>query len=1062
MTTTMSNVSRDLSYSFVWPGDYNWRNAATYPLPGPPLGDQVANLTSAKLQDSSTALPAWLLSMWFMTTIHPPLSSYKQSTRSPLRSKQLQEDNNNINLIVHNSQVPQYVDMPVENQISSIDGKSNGIEVTTFRYSSMPKTYSWTNSEVKTYMPSDYKSSIKTSDISDINTNLVINSNLNEIPETPLNVKSSTTPRSVFEKQKGTFNDFNNILINSKLFKHLNTITAYSPPESNNLTPKDLNNFMTNAQNSMDMMSPLNNTNFMDFPTVNPAPKEFMPPTKEFFGSMTALPAKTTKSKDFSNSIKPTSNELYNMDNYGNKMNSNEQIFHSMESMSPQMQTSFDANVNSMNKPMSVEVGNSNMYFNMDTMPKPTPDNSVEMKVNMNNFNSNNMFVNGNMETMVELTSKDIKDLHNVVMKNNMAQEGMQYNAKDFPNSNFKNELNMFLNNVNSKTPNPMNAMIDTKSNRLPIMNPMVSTNDVKIINNMAAVLPVNPANGNPSVKIISNPNNVRMASPNFKDWEKEFFNGNFTSNMMNIDLKKLKPQTKNENRIPTSTLSPSVPTYRSMPASGPSSMGQTMRPANPGMEQKNNPAPMQASTGPGSTNTDQSKSLYPYNNNNPYNTNPGYPSHFQVFFRWKIIDFVFRDNRQRENLVRSNKFIPGNNLPLGIAIWRNKIFVTFPKWKTGIPVTLASFNMDDPRESPILAPYPNWSYFDDSNCNSMISVFRLSVDKCNRLWVMDTGVTDIITSIQQLCPPKILVFDLTTNTLIRRYILPTAQVFEGSLFSNIATELVEDCDHAFAYVNDVFRYGLIVYDFFKNTSYRLTHPYMYPEPLQSTYILDNLKFRWVDGIFGMAISPELTYKQKRHPYEYYHYNVHHYNGTSVDKTIRDDQRYLYFHSMSSNRHYYISTTDLRNSSRYVNSSDIDEYFHYLGSRHRNTQASASAINSNGVLFYNLVTKHSVGCWNTRTKVYLPQTQDIVQTNRDILNFPNDLKIDQQDNIWVLSNKLHQYLYGFLDFNVYNYRILVASSNDIVRNTKCDPYVNLNDYLYNLQISSRQCPNNEL
>ncbi|KAL1452606.1 hypothetical protein WDU94_006820 [Cyamophila willieti] len=593
----------------------------------------------------------------------------------------------------------------------------------------------------------------------------------------------------------------------------------------------------------------------------------------------------------------------------------------------------------------------------------------------------------------------------------------------------------------------------------------MVNTNDVKIINNMAAVpnknvsfptfktgSPMNLAKANPSVKMNSNPNNVRMVSSNFRDWERELFNGNFTSNMINIDLQKLKPQTKNENQIPTSTLSPSVLTY-TMPSLAPSAMGQTMR---PGMDQKNNPSPMQASTGPGRTNTDQSKSA------NPYYFNPGYPSHFQVFFRWKIMDFVFRDNKHRTNLVRSNKFIPENILPLGMAVWRNKVFVTFPKWKTGIPVTLASFNMDDARESPIMSPYPNWSWFDDSNCNSIISVFRLSVDKCDRLWVMDTGVIDIISSIQQLCPPKILVFDLNTNTLIRRYILPTAQVFEGSLFANIATELVEDCDHVFAYVNDVFRYGLIVYDFFKNISYRLTHPYMYPEPTQSTYILDNLKFRWMDGIFSMAISPELTGKHKRHPYEYYHYNVHHYNGTSVDKTIRDDQRYVYFHSMSSNRHYYISTTDLRNSSRYVNSSDIDEYFHYLGSRHRNTQASASAINSNGVLFYNLVTKHSVGCWNTRTKVYLPQTQDIVQTNRDILNFPNDLKIDQQDNIWVLSNKLHQYLYGFLDFNVYNYRILVANSNDIVRNTKCDPYVNLNDYLYNLQISSRQCPHTEL
>ncbi|KAI5698847.1 hypothetical protein M8J75_012710 [Diaphorina citri] len=44
----MSNVSRDVSYSFVWPGDYNWGNAASYPLPRPPLGES-GNFTAAKL-----------------------------------------------------------------------------------------------------------------------------------------------------------------------------------------------------------------------------------------------------------------------------------------------------------------------------------------------------------------------------------------------------------------------------------------------------------------------------------------------------------------------------------------------------------------------------------------------------------------------------------------------------------------------------------------------------------------------------------------------------------------------------------------------------------------------------------------------------------------------------------------------------------------------------------------------------------------------------------------------------------------------------------------------------
>lgn len=1124
-------------------------------------------LTFLNVSETSTVLPAWLLSMWLMTTIHPPLKSYRQNPK-PVRSQQLLEGNNNINFIIHDSPVPksnkirsnQYVDLPVENQITPEGASGGGVEVTTFRYPRLPNTYSWTKSELKTYIPSKFAGSQKSS-VNDINNNLVINSKLNEIPGS-FGLKSSTTTEKI-----DPFNNFNNILLNSKLFKHFNAITSYSPPPAKNLTPKDLNNIMTNSQSTSDMLSPMNDTTYMnEFRNLDSSSKELMPSSKEFFGNMDSMPPKTSDMNELnglSNSIKPTSNEASDMSMFGNKINSKEQPQLSMENnnmMSPGVQPSFESNMNSMkiNKPMSDGMGNT-MFFNMDAMIK-SEIGSPEMNTNLNGMSYNGDFSGENMpkmgipsskdtlnmmrhqsmskptsgkgisnmgpqsmgdmlnmgpqamremsnmglqsigelsnmgaqsmgeisnmgpqamrgmsnmghQPMGELSNmghmnelnKDIANMGHLSMKNNMDVTEVKSRTKEIPQSyNYADHFNTYLNNLNSMGPVYVN-------NNAMITNTMIDPNDVRNLNNMAIsntnisaptleTYPYEqypPARLNPATRVNSNPDHTRSyaSNPNFGNWEKELFNSNFTKNFVNIDLKKLKPPGKSEkeNRIPAPIQPPSVPTYRAMPPTG---MNQGMK---PGMEQKNN-TPMKSNMGlSGPSSTDQSKSLSP----GPQLAFPS-SSHFQVAFRWKIIDLVFKNNKHKANLVNSNKFIPENNLPLGIGVWRDKIFVSFPKWKTGIPVTLASFDMNDPSESPLMIPYPNWSYFDDSNCNSLISVFRMSVDKCDRLWVMDTGTTNIISSIQQLCPPKLMVFDLKTNTLLRKYILPTTQVFEGSLFSNIATELVEDCDHAFVYVNDVFRYGLIVYDYFKNTSYRLTHPYMYPEPLQSTYILDNLKFRWVDGIFGMAISPELRGKYKRHPYEYYHYNVHHYNGTNVDKTIRDDQRYMYFHSMSSNRHYYISTTDLRNSSRYVNSSDIDEYFHYLGQRHKNTQASASAINSNGVMFYNLVTKHSVGCWNTKSKVYLPQTQDIVQTSREILNFPNDLKIDPSDNIWVLSNKLHQYLYGFLDVKVYNYRILVANSNDLVRNTKCDPYLNLNDYIHNLHVSYKQCPNNDL
>lgn len=51
--------------------------------------------------------------------------------------------------------------------------------------------------------------------------------------------------------------------------------------------------------------------------------------------------------------------------------------------------------------------------------------------------------------------------------------------------------------------------------------------------------------------------------------------------------------------------------------------------------------------------------------------------------FQWKTIDFAWEGNR-REAAVASGDYIPENNMPAGIARWRDKVFITIPRWKKG------------------------------------------------------------------------------------------------------------------------------------------------------------------------------------------------------------------------------------------------------------------------------------------------------------------------------------------------------------------------------------------
>lgn len=71
--------------------------------------------------------------------------------------------------------------------------------------------------------------------------------------------------------------------------------------------------------------------------------------------------------------------------------------------------------------------------------------------------------------------------------------------------------------------------------------------------------------------------------------------------------------------------------------------------------------------------------------------------------------------------------------------------------------------------------PYPSWDWHRDAaagqpennNCSGLVSVFRTRADRCNRLWVLDSGVVDSLVNFRVACPPKILIFDLTTDTLV-------------------------------------------------------------------------------------------------------------------------------------------------------------------------------------------------------------------------------------------------------------------------------------------------------
>ncbi|XP_023246289.1 protein yellow-like [Copidosoma floridanum] len=125
-----------------------------------------------------------------------------------------------------------------------------------------------------------------------------------------------------------------------------------------------------------------------------------------------------------------------------------------------------------------------------------------------------------------------------------------------------------------------------------------------------------------------------------------------------------------------------------------------------------------------------------------------------------------------------------------------------------------------------------------DFNCSKLISVYRVRADKCNRLWVLDSGINTSIDDFTVACPPKILIFDLQTDRLVRIVSFPREAVRTNSLFTNLVLDdtTATTCDDVYVYVTDTTGPGLVVVEGATGRSWRFLHASMLPHPDQATY----------------------------------------------------------------------------------------------------------------------------------------------------------------------------------------------------------------------------------
>lgn len=179
------------------------------------------------------------------------------------------------------------------------------------------------------------------------------------------------------------------------------------------------------------------------------------------------------------------------------------------------------------------------------------------------------------------------------------------------------------------------------------------------------------------------------------------------------------------------------------------------------------------------------------------------------------------------------------------------------------------------------------------------------------------------------------------------------------------------------------------------------------PDPLKGDFNIGGLNFQWgEEGIFGITLS-----------------------------AIQPDGfRYLFFGPLASEREFAVSTKILRNSTK------VDESYNdfiVLSERGNDGHVTSKFIDEYGLMFFNLIDQNAVGCWNGENP-YDAKFQAVVDQDNQKLIFPSDVKIDRNRNLWVLSDKMPNFLLSTLNYNDINFRIFFAPVDVLIKNTVCE------------------------
>lgn len=191
--------------------------------------------------------------------------------------------------------------------------------------------------------------------------------------------------------------------------------------------------------------------------------------------------------------------------------------------------------------------------------------------------------------------------------------------------------------------------------------------------------------------------------------------------------------------------------------------------------------------------------------------------------FKLSGTELAFPCESTRNIYKTTARYVPKNVIATRMQLYKDDAYIALPRYKHGVPFTLAKFSMKSRGCKAVLLPYPCWSIQEEGNCDALQNVVDLAIDSADTLWVLDTGIVNTLEQPVLRCKPKIVGIDLKTGLVIKVVSLETLVTPETRL-QYLIVDYSKD-GNPFAYIADGGSGAIIVVDLVLGTGFRIVLP---------------------------------------------------------------------------------------------------------------------------------------------------------------------------------------------------------------------------------------------